>query len=140
MTSFLPSDTPEPGDTKGQEFVRFVINGIVATCTHFLVLTFCIEVLKIPSAGVANFIAALFGITASFLGSRYFVFRHHTEGIVHQAVRFVGLYASIACLHAGILFVWTDLLGLDYRLGFLGATGVQMALSYFGNRYLVFKK
>jgi putative flippase GtrA len=68
------------------------------------------------------------------------VFQDHSESLPRQAMRFAGLYAGIAVLHAGFLLVWTDLSGLDYRLGFLLATGIQTALSYLGNRHLVFAK
>jgi hypothetical protein len=53
-------------------------------------------------------------------------------------VRFLSLYAAIACLHGLLLFLWSDVLHLNYSLGFLMATGLQMALSYAGNKLLVF--
>ena len=118
---------------------RYVINGIVATAAHFSVLTFNLKVMKIPSAGIANLIAAIVGILVSFTGSRYFVFRAHEKSIYAQFVRFSLLYACIALLHACVLFGWTDLAGLDYRTGFLLATGFQVVLSFWGNKHLVFK-
>ncbi len=127
-------------DSRAAEATRFVINGLVATGVHFAFLTFGLEVLHIPLAALANFFAALFGITVSFLGSRYFVFRGHTEGLFTQATRFAGLYFVIACFHAALLFVITDWLKIDFRVGFLIATGMQMTLSYLGNRSLVFAK
>ena len=57
------------------QVARYIVNGLFATAVHYGVLTFCLTVLQLPSAGVANLIAAVFGITASFFGSRYFVFR-----------------------------------------------------------------
>lgn len=121
------------------EIGRYVANGLFATAVHYGVLSFCLEVLLLPSAGLANLVAAGFGITVSFLGSRYFVFRRHDESIGKQASRFLALYAAIAGLHALVLALWTDVLGHDYRWGFLLATGLQVALSYWGNKRLVFK-
>ena len=54
--------------------VRYLINGGVAASIHFLVLTLTLKVFNWSSAGWANLIASLFGITVSFLGSRHFVF------------------------------------------------------------------
>lgn len=122
-----------------QELIRYVINGVVATVVHYSILTFNLEVLHFPSAGLANLAAAAFGITTSFLGSRYFVFRKTEETITLQAIKFSGLYGVIAALHFLVLLIWTDWLGLDYRLGFLIATGFQVSLSYIGNKFLVFK-
>lgn len=121
------------------ELLRYVINGLVATLVHFGVLSFNLNVLHFSSAGFANLLAAVFGITASFLGSRYFVFPHTGERILVQVIKFGGLYAAIALLHGLILFIWTDRYGFDYRLGFLIATGFQVSLSYVGNKFLVFK-
>ena len=122
------------------EFARFVVNGLTAAAVHFAMLTLLIEVAELPSAGLANVIAALFGITASFIGNRYFVFRGHANGIGSQLWRFGALYLLMAGLHGGVLYVWTDLLRLDYRIGFLIASALQMLLSYSGNKLLVFVK
>lgn len=121
------------------ELFRYVANGLVATAVHYGVLTFNLEVLGFASAGLANGCAALFGIASSFVGSRYYVFRRAAQPWLGQLGRFGGLYASIALLHAILLWVWSDLWGLDYRIGFLLATGVQVVLSYLGNKWLVFK-
>lgn len=125
--------------SEGGRLLRYVVNGLVATLVHYAALTFFIEVVDLPSAGAANGLAALVGIAASFFGSRYFVFRAGEAPILGQATRFLVLYAAIAVLHAATLWVWTDLAGLDYRVGFLVASVLQFACSYVGNRYLVFR-
>jgi len=118
---------------------RYIINGIFATIVHFSILSFIIEVLNVTHAGTANFIAAIFGITTSFLGSRYYVFRKNSQSIYIQATKFWLLYSIMAITHGVILYVWTDIAGYDYRIGFLIATGLQVMVSYFGNKILVFK-
>jgi len=140
MRSLVLSRLSQWQDSRAAEAARFVVNGLVATGVHFGALTFGLEVLHIPLAALANFFAALFGITASFIGNRYFVFRGHSESLVAQATRFVGIYLLIACLHAGLLFIITDWLKIDFRIGFGVATAMQMTISYFGNRHLVFAK
>ena len=106
---------------------------------HIAVLAFNLHVLHFSSAGLANLTASLFGISASFVGSRYFVFPRTGEPIVAEALRFSGLYGAIALLHGAVLLVWSDYFGLDYRAGFLLATVLQVSLSYLGNKFLVFK-
>ena len=122
------------------EFGYYVLNGLVATAVHYCALTFNLEVLEMRSAGAANMLAAVLGISSSFLGNRYSVFKGHHDSAVHQAVKFSILYASIACLHGAILYWWSDILGHDYRAGFLIATFLQVVLSYWGNKTLVFRK
>jgi len=121
------------------EIIRYIINGVLATGVHYSVLTFNMQMYDMQSAGLANLIAAFFGITASFIGSRYFVFKKHLEPIHNQAVKFTLLYASIACLHGLVLYGWSDVYGFDYRIGFIMATFLQVLLSYRGNKMLVFK-
>ena len=87
---------------------------------------------------MAYWVGALFGITTSFLGSRYFVFRKNDRPVMGQAVKFLSAYVIIALLASGVMHVWVDWLHLDSNLGFLMATAVQVVLSYFGNKFLVF--
>lgn len=121
-------------------FQRYILNGLFATGVHYAVLVVNMELLSMPSAGAANAVAALFGIGASFLGNRIFVFRATQSAMPAQALRFFALYAVIAALHGAILFLWSDLGGYPYSMGFALATVVQFLLSYVGNKMLVFRK
>jgi len=122
------------------ELVRYGINGLSATLIHFGVLSLNLKVLGFSSAGLANLLAAICGVSASFLGSRYFVFPRTGEAIITQAMKFAGLYGFIAVLHGLVLLVWTDLYHMDYRIGFVIATIIQVSLSYLGNKFMVFRK
>jgi putative flippase GtrA len=122
-----------------KQSIRYIINGLIATAVHFLVLTFNLEVLDWSSAGVANLVAAVFGISASFIGSRYYVFKGSLEPLVKQLYRFMLLYAAIAILHGLLMYVWVDLYLQNYMIGFVLATAMQVACSYIGNKVLVFK-
>lgn len=121
------------------EIVRYIVSGLVATIVHYCILTVNLEFFHMQSAGLANMVASIFGISCSFIGSRYFVFRAHERSLAGQVWKFLLLYGLIACVHGVILFGWTDIGGFDYRLGFLLATAVQVVLSYLGNKHLVFK-
>jgi putative flippase GtrA len=122
-----------------KQSVRYLINGLAATAVHFVVLTFNLKVLGWGSAGIANLVAAVFGITASFLGSRYFVFQGAAEPVLNQIYRFIFLYAAIALLHGALMYIWADHYRLNYIAGFVVATGMQVLCSYWGNKRMVFK-
>lgn len=122
------------------QVVRFIVNGVLAAIVHYAVLTLNLKVVHIPSAGIASLLAAVVGITSSFFGSRYFVFRAQDEPIAAQFAKFGLLYTCVAMLHATVLWMWTDVNGLDYRIGFLLATALQTILSFVGNKILVFKQ
>ena len=120
------------------DLFRYVINGLFATAVHYLVLNFNVQTLGFPSAGLANGVASVFGITVSFLGNRYFVFRGgRTASFAPQAARFLILYVLIALLHTGVMWLWADYSGFNYRVGFVIATGLQFLLSFVGNRRYV---
>ncbi len=121
------------------ELSRYGINGIVATSIHFAVLTFNLQFLKMNSAARASALGAIVGITISFLGSRYFVFKSTGERVASQFLKFSGMYGAIALLHGVVLAVWSDCNGLDYRIGFIAATVLQVTLSFLGNKFLVFR-
>lgn len=121
------------------EPVRYIINGVIATGVHYGILNFNILFIGIESVGIANFISAIFGITASFIGSRCFVYKGHTNSLKSQVIRFGFMYASIAVLHGFVLYLWSDIYLLSYHIGFLVATFLQVSLSYIGNKVLVFK-
>jgi len=126
-------------NTQAREVTRYIANGLIATAVNYGVLTFNLNILGFHSAGLANLVASVFGITVSFLGSRYFVFRSTQGSLLQQAIKFSSLYCAIALLNGLILLIWTDWRGLDYRAGFLLATAMQVTLSFFGNKYLVFR-
>jgi putative flippase GtrA len=121
------------------EVVRYIVNGLVATAVHYGVLTLNLEVLKFDSAGLANLVAAIFGISCSFVGSKWFVFSGSSSPLGPQILKFGLLYGAIALLHGLTLLLWSDWLKFDYTLGFLIATLLQVAFSYWGNKLLVFK-
>jgi putative flippase GtrA len=122
-----------------RQVLRYVINGLVATGVHFAVLTLLVEVVHMPSKGVANLLAAAVAIVASFLGNRFFVFAATRARASGQLWRFVLLYAAIALLNGGLMALWSDLLKFDYRVGFVLISIIQFILSFLGNRLLVFK-
>lgn len=118
-------------------FARFIANGLVATAVHYVALIVLIEGVGFNSAGLANGIAAVFGISASYVGNRYFVFQSGAT-LMRTLPPFLILYATIALLHATVLAIWTDYGGLPYTIGFLIGTAGSILISYLGNRYLVF--
>ncbi len=122
-----------------RQSVRYVINGLFATAVHFGVLTFNLKWLVWSSAGLSNLVAAVFGITASFFGSRYYVFQGSTEPMARQAFRFIFLYIAIALLHGALMYQWVDVYAMHYVSGFILATFMQMVFSFWGNKVMVFK-
>ena len=133
----LHRDSPDPTGGPAQ-VVRFVINGVAATIAHYAVLTALVQGWDGVIVGLANLVAAIVGITVSFVGNRYFVFASVTRSIFGQAIRFLPLYGFLALLHGALLFLWTDLLQFDYRFGFAIAIAIQMTCSFIANKYWVF--
>ncbi|MEK8020014.1 MAG: GtrA family protein [Candidatus Parabeggiatoa sp.] len=117
---------------------KFIANGLVATAVNYCVLAFLVDVIELSHIWMAGFVAAIAGISASFIGNRHFVFRS-TAPIVGELLRFKTLYAVTALFQVIFLALWSDVLALDYRLGFILVTGLSVFISYHGNRILVFR-
>lgn len=121
------------------QVVRYLINGVVATIVNFGALSLFIGFLPQGMAWFASALASCLGITVSFLGSRYFVFPGALGRVAIQVGKFIGVYGATACLHALVLFIWTDCWLLPWKIGFILATVLQVAISYLSNKYFVFK-
>jgi putative flippase GtrA len=120
-------------------FVRFVINGLFAIAVHYAALVTLVDVAKLKWVGLANGIASVFGITASYLGNRTFVFRSQSPA-TRTLPRFLVLYGAMALLHTATLTLWTDMMRFPYTPGFLITAALTTLATFFGNRYFVFRR
>lgn len=120
--------------------LRFVANGLAATAVHFAILAFCLHGLGLGSAGASNLIASGGGVLASFLGNRHFVFRSKESSMMGQLHRFGLLYLVLCLMQGLILYLWSDIGGLDYRIGFALGVAVQAVCTYYGAQHWVFKR
>ena len=118
----------------------FAINGVACTLIHYLILFILIEIVKTNSAAVSSLVASLIASSISFLGNKKIVFCSQSNSLLLEASRFAVLYLLLAIFHSVFLLIWTDLLELDYRHGFLLALIVQIAVGYCGNKYYVFNQ
>jgi putative flippase GtrA len=122
----------------GGEIGRYVINGALSTLVHFMTLLGGLQLFELKSVGAANFIAALVGSTSAFLGNRYFVFPGSRRSAGGQLAGFAILYLAAAAFHGTFLYLWSDVYGGHYLIGFLIATAIQIVLVYLCNRTMVF--
>ena len=79
-------------------------------------------------------------ILVSFLGNKYFVFRHKSDNLLRDAAKFSILYIAIALLHGITLYIWTDIYEQSYIIGFIFAVIMQVMLAFWGSKFLVFRK
>lgn len=121
------------------QIIRFGVNGLGATAIHYGIFAMCIVFLHFSSAGMANFVASFFGITASFIGNRYFVFPTKAGDFNAQLTKFATLYGAIALFHGLMLFVWTDVFHLNYNFGFIIALIFQFIVGYIFSKYIIFR-
>ncbi|MBX2855056.1 MAG: GtrA family protein [Rhodobacteraceae bacterium] len=121
------------------EVGRYVVNGAAATLIDFTALQIASSLLGEGMTWLAGGVGAAVGITASFLGSRYYVFPHRRGNWRTEVARFLPLYGVLALVRMALFYVWSDVYGLDQNIGFVIATGVQVVATFFGNKYLVFR-
>lgn len=122
----------------GSQFFRFLLCGITATALHYALLLYFMEILNFDRAWLANGCAALIAIAFSFLGNKFFVFSSQDQSWLRQASRFILVYLISASVHSSVLFIWTDTYSLDYKIGFLIATTIQLIITFTSNKLVVF--
>jgi putative flippase GtrA len=110
--------------------LRFIFVGIIATLTHYLSLLFFVEIIELGSYGFSNLLAALFGITVSFIGSKYFTFKSEHGSLTFQIPFFLLINFGLLALHGFWLTLWSDILKLNFHYGFVIALFFQIFISY----------
>lgn len=118
--------------------LRHTLNGVIATLIHYAIFEVLVQVAAWESKGLANSTASIIAIACSFFGNKFYVFKDAVCYAPHQIIRFVTLYLAVATINGVFMFVWADLLMLDYRVVFLLTLIAQFALTYLGNRHFVF--
>lgn len=121
-----------------QRPLKFIFNGLFATLIHFVVFSSLYAFVFTHSAAISNGIGVAFGIAASYLGNRYFVFQSNKSSLV-LIPKFLILYLVTALIHTTFIFLWTDMAAWNPYLGFIVATGVTTFIAYLGNDTFVFK-
>ena len=119
--------------------IKYIFNGFLATAIHFSVLTFNLNILHFQSAAAANMVASIASIFISYIGNRFYVFNITNYPVLEQLTKFFGMYWLIACLHGLVLYIWSDWLKFDYRIGFILAVCIQFFFGYIGNKKVIFR-
>ena len=117
-------------------FSRFIVNGFFATFIHLLTLEIIIHNLNVLYS-VANFFASILGILSSYLGCRYFVFDSKVY-LKNQFFKFLVLYISILIINTLIMFLLSDIFGINYRISFMCTLLIQVFTSFFVNKFFIF--
>jgi putative flippase GtrA len=120
-----------------RELLRFGLIGLAATGLHFALLTLLVERGGLPPP-TANGVAFLGALTVTYLGQSLWVFPGRSRHSPRQMLRFalslvLGLAANMA-----IMALCTQVLGFDYRTGFIIGVATVPALSFTINRSWVF--
>jgi len=117
---------------------RFALVGIAATLVHFLVIVVLVDLLGWLAPTPATVVGSAFGILTAYLGNYGFVFRLDDGRHHRYAPRFAATYLSVMAIHAGMMYLFVDVLHLRYEYGFLVATAFSATTTFIANRLVVF--
>jgi putative flippase GtrA len=126
------------------ELVRYLVSGSTAVCTDMLTYTLLWPKLGPSPAKTISFVTAT--VVAFFL-NKFWTFKQ-TEHSWPEMFKFGALYsvsliANVAVNRTALYLIQyhiTQLLGVDYQLSWLLATGTSTVLNYIGQKFWVFKK
>jgi putative flippase GtrA len=125
----------ERAKAQGAELGRFLVVGLSAVGTDFLVYMALVRVLPTAVAKAISFAA---GAILSFVLNRLFVFRAKGKGKVStQAGAFVLLYATSLLLNMGVNAGFLAL-AVPKAVSWLFATGSSTVANFLGMKFIVF--
>jgi putative flippase GtrA len=121
-----------------REIVSFNIVGAINTAITYGIYSLLVAV------GVDYRLALVleycFGIVFSFVFNRRYTFRHGGPVTSRMITSMVGSYAAVMGLNFVLLSLFVEILGLNEYTGQFFALGISVGVSFFAQKYLVFKK
>lgn len=119
--------------------LKYIINGLSATLFHYIILRLLLINFYFEYYATADFIAAFFGICFSYLGNKFFVFKHSSSNHFVQYFIFLIFYFLMMVIHSSIIFIISDIYNVNFNIGFVIATLFQFLFTYYVNKTIIFK-
>lgn len=121
------------------EFARYVAAGLLALCIDFGLYVALTELLGWHYLASAT-VAFCAGLATIYLLSIRWIFRKRSvERGAHEFALFAAIGAVGLLLTAIVLYVLTDLLGLDYRLSKIASAALVFLFNFGCRKYFLFR-
>lgn len=120
-----------------QQALRFAIVGVVATATHYAILTALVEIGQVKPV-IATTVGYIFGTIVSYVLNRRFTFNARGTPVARSFAKYAVLYGVGALLNAAIV-QGLIALGLYYLLAQVISTGIVLFWNFLGARFVVFR-
>ena len=119
------------------EIMKFGVVGILATLLDYVVMIVLTEVFGVPPVASST-ISFSISVVFNYLASMRYVFSHR-EGMSRRREFIIFLVLSIIGLgiNAALMWVGTELAGIDYRIVKLFATAVVMVWNFVSRKVLL---
>ncbi|WP_172838811.1 GtrA family protein [Solemya velesiana gill symbiont] len=113
--------------------------GIAATLVHYLVIVLLLDLLEWATPTPATVVGSVFGIATAYMGNYLYVFGLSDRNHDHYAPRFIATYLTVMAIHAGMMYLFVDILNLRYEYGFVVATIFSATTTFIANHLVVFR-
>lgn len=119
------------------QIMKFGVVGILATLLDYVVMIVLTEVFGVPPVASST-ISFSISVVFNYLASMRYVFSHR-EGMSRRREFIIFLVLSIIGLgiNAALMWVGTELAGIDYRIVKLFATAVVMVWNFVSRKVLL---
>ena len=121
-----------------REFISFNIVGIINTIIIYGI--YSLFIFLEFDYRIALFLEYCFGIVFSFLVNRKFTFKHTGRISLRMVVSMIGSYVIVFVLNMALLIVFVEKLFIGKYLAQLFALAISVAVSFFAQKYIVFRK
>lgn len=120
-----------------QQIIRFGGIGVLATLTHFVVLTVSVEALSIVPT-LANGAAFCVAVFVTYFGQSYLVFDDKEHSLI-KSIRFISSALLGLTLNVMTMYMITQIFSAHYLIGFFVATTIVPAINFTINKLWVFE-
>lgn len=118
------------------EIARYLIVGIGSNLLNFLTYSF-LYIIGIEIF-IASFLGYLFGLAISYTFGRIWVFGKKFESSKRTIISFMAIYFVGGLGMSILIFISTEKLGFDYRIGWLIGATYAVINNFFGQKFFVF--
>ena len=122
------------------EFARYFAAGLVALCVDFSIYVGLTELAgwHYLASATAGFCV---GLVMVYLSSIFWVFRERRlDNAAREFVLFTSIGLVALALNAGVLYLLTDIGGIDYRISKIGAAAMIFMFNFSCRKFFLFRK
>lgn len=123
---------------KNNIFSRYIISGMFVTVFHLIILNLNVQILKVPSYAISNFIATVASFFFSYSLHRCYTFKSKIK-FFNGLWKFCLLNLFFLFFQTFSMYIFSDIYKFNYNLIFCINVTITIFLGFIFNKSMIFK-